>query len=119
MLKTILLLILSHGICNLPIRFALVFDFLIPDSIPNLSYWYVYMMIYTSQYAINFFIYAGSNDQYKKAYLEFWKYLSCHDSKKQDINNKDELRRMSSTITRAFRFLQQISTKSDVHELNS
>ena len=72
MLRTILLLILCHGICNLPMRIALICDFVIQDSKLNLATWYVLVMIYQSQYAINFFIYAGSNEQYRKKFMAYW-----------------------------------------------
>jgi hypothetical protein len=120
MLRTILLLILCHGICNVPMRLALVCNFVIGSgSKLNLATWYLLVMVYQSQYAINFFIYAGSNKQYRKAYSGYWKYLTCSDSKMHDINNKEQLHRMSSTISSAFRFLRQISVSSKIHEVNS
>ena len=61
MLKTILLLILLHGLCNLPLRSASFYNFIFQESNLNLPTEYVLMMIYQSQYAINFFIYAGSS----------------------------------------------------------
>ena len=92
MLKTILLLILSHGICNLPLRFALFYNYIIPGAHLTLRIWYGLMMIYESQFALNFFIYAGSNEQYRKAYLYYWKYLTCQGAKINNVNNSGKAR---------------------------
>ena len=117
MLKTILLLILLHGFCNLPLRAASFYNFISPDSKLTLSTQYVLMIIYQSQYAINFFIYAGSNEQYRKAYLYTWRYLTFQKPLKESntVNEKD-LKRVYSTISNAFRFLRQISTGSKLNE---
>ena len=66
--KVILFLVLSDVVCNSPEILLLPFD--IP---PNLLYFS--FILYNFQYAINVFIYAGSNSQYRKAYIYAWKCL--------------------------------------------
>ena len=116
MLKTILLLILLHGLCNLPLRGTTFYNFIFPESSLTLSTEYVLLMIYQSQYAMNFFIYAGSNEQYRKAYLYAWRYITLQKNVNEtNATNDKELNRIYSTVSSAYRFLRQISTGSKLN----
>ena len=89
MTRTIFLLILSHGICNIPLRFyeGLHFTEAIPETYFSQDIFYVLMIVYQTQFALNFFIYAGSNEQYRKTYLDYWKYLTYRDGRDNKIIN--------------------------------
>ena len=77
MTKTVLFLVSCHLICNIP---CLIIDtvygfaaggFLKRNALQNGLYGIAYMMFY-SQYVINIFIYAISNNQFQKAYMDIW-----------------------------------------------
>ena len=79
MTKTILILIAVHGICNLPM---VVFQGSFANSSLFLQTysegicWHIFMIIYATQFGLNFFIYARSNSQYRQAYIDLWRFLS-------------------------------------------
>ena len=96
--RTILFLILADVLCNLPELF------LIPFSAPN----YIVCLsciINKFQFVINFFIYALSNAQYRKAYLHFWRRSKCQ----EDLNIL--IREYSSKLSKSQRIRKQYSSK--------
>ena len=66
--KVILFLVLSDVICNSPEILLLPFD--VPPNVLYFSF-----ILYNLQYAMNVFIYAVSNSQYRQAYIYAWKCL--------------------------------------------
>ena len=96
--KTILFLILADVLCNLPELF------LIPFSAPNYVV-YLSCIVNKFQFVINFFIYALSNAQYRKAYLHFWTHLKCQ----EDLQVL--MREYSSKFTRSQRQRTEYSSK--------
>ena len=78
MTRTILILLLSHIVCNVPM---LLFQGVYFSTLHlNANTWYVVMIIYESQFSLNFFIYAGSNEQYRLGYRECWNYCICQNN---------------------------------------
>lgn len=78
MTKTILLLVLTNLICTVPPILLLYTELglYIPRNVA-----YLINIVYNTQYAFNLFIYAVKSDQYRKAYLDYWNYLTCHDKR--------------------------------------
>ena len=84
MTRTILLLLVIHGICNLPIAIfqiaASVLEFAniqkegFQEGFQILAY--IFSLAYMAQFGLNFFICIGSNEQYQMAYVTFWRYIT-------------------------------------------
>ena len=74
MTRTILFLISAHGLCNIPMLINQALNFY--EVKINFYLWHLLMIIYVTQPALNFFIYAGSNEQYQLAYIDFWRYIT-------------------------------------------
>ena len=93
MTRTILFLILMHICCNLPvvvynIYYTIQLEIAEEQSfiavlpfIHSSTFYYVMNILYGSQSAINFFIYAFTNEHYKTAYIEFWNHLVCKEKR--------------------------------------
>ena len=79
MTRTILILIGVHFLCNIPMVLIQMPTFSEPSSTSGIGenssmiLWHVVMIIWISQFVLNFFIYARSNEQYQKAYYDLWK----------------------------------------------
>ena len=96
MTRTILFLILMHICCNLPvvvynIYYTIQLEIAEEQSIiavlpfiHSSAFYYVMNILYGSQSAINFFIYAFTNEHYKTAYIEFWNHLVCKEKRWQE-----------------------------------
>ena len=79
MTRTILLLVAIHCICNIPMLICqslFVYDIMSFSDGRNALTWLLLLILYLTQPALNFFIYAGSNDQYRLAYRDFWRYIT-------------------------------------------
>ena len=66
--RMILILLFSYFLCNIPMHLNYVF------SLPR-NFYYVSVLFYSAQYAINFIIYHLSYSQYRKASCYFVKHL--------------------------------------------
>ena len=88
MTRTILLLILVHFICTVPALLiqTLYYMKFIPDSRITQDILIISTWISDSIIALNFFIYAGSNEQYRNAYIYFWKYFPHECCRKNKVN---------------------------------
>ena len=81
MTRTIIILVGVHVFCNLPMVLMQMTSFPEASSTfgmgENLSMilWHIVMIIWISQFVLNFFIYARSNEQYQKAYYDLWKII--------------------------------------------
>ena len=69
MTRTILMLTGVHAICNIPMVVFQMIPFG-PQENTSMIVWHLIMIIWTCQFSVNFFIYAGSNEQYQMAYLD-------------------------------------------------
>ena len=79
MTRTILILVAIHCICNIPMLICqslFVYDIMSFSDGRNALTWLLLLILYLTQPALNFFIYAGSNDQYRLAYRDFWRYIT-------------------------------------------
>ena len=79
MTRTILLLVATHCICNIPMLICqslFFYDIMSFSDGRNTLTWLLLLILYLTQPALNFFIYAGSNDQYRLAYRDFWRYIT-------------------------------------------
>lgn len=100
MIRSILLLILMTGFCNATTLLQTLLDYLwIFGFTRSPALYYLLLNIYQSQFALNFLIYAFKNDQYRKAYLEFWKYLTCQD---KSFNNKGHVEKHTKISQKSF-----------------
>ena len=80
MTQTILILIGVHVFCNIPMVLIQMLSFPGPSSTivserNTMILWHIVMIIWICQFPVNFFIYAGSNEQYQKAYSDLWTML--------------------------------------------
>ena len=47
--------------------------------VPQDNAWAIILfMVYEAQFPLNVYIYLATSDQYKKAFIDYWKYLTCH-----------------------------------------
>ena len=84
--RTILVLLLSHCICNVP---TLLTDTIIYSSFGSLMSWNIvikcifsiFYILFNFQFVINVFIYAGCNTDFQLAYRDFLKFMTCQQSK--------------------------------------
>ena len=80
--KTVLILVLSHSICNVP---TLLIDAVIYSTFGSSVMWNslikylcgVFYILYNFQFIINVFIYAATNKDFQHAYWDFMKYFTC------------------------------------------
>ena len=85
--RTILVLVLSHTLCNVP---TLLIDTVIYSTFGSSITWNVAMkylcgafyILYNIQFIINVFIYAATNKDFQMAYLDFLKWLTCQKIRK-------------------------------------
>ena len=76
MTRTILILIGVHVVCNIPMVLIQVLGNSVQSSSigrredGTIILWHVVMIIWILQFSVNFFIYAGSNEQYQMAYTD-------------------------------------------------
>lgn len=80
--RTILVLVLSHSICNVP---TLIIDTVIYSTFGSSIIWDIVMkylcgvfyILYNFQFIINVFVYAATNKDFQLAYWDFLKWLAC------------------------------------------
>ena len=97
--KTILILVLSHTICNAP---TLIIDTVIYSTFGSSITWNslmqylcgVFYILYNFQFIINVFIYAATNKDFQNAYLDFLKWLTCQRSDQR--NDSTTLSKMNT-----------------------
>ena len=76
MTRTILILIGVHVVCNIPMVLIQVLGNSVQSSSigrredGTIILWHIVMIIWILQFCVNFFIYAGSNEQYQMAYTD-------------------------------------------------
>ena len=115
MTRTILSLIVFHGICSVPFLFYnelyLSSNNIITKNDATGAIYYVLQALYNSQFCLNFVIYAGSNEQYRKAYIGCMKCFFC--SKHQMASKESELNILkggnTSVSSRWSQLMRQIS----------
>ena len=83
MTRTILVLVVSHCVCNIPIIFN---DFIGESGLYMLTgldmaihdcLAYLFYIIMIFQYNFNVYIYGFTNKQFQKSYIHLFKYISC------------------------------------------
>merc|ERR1711879_376742 len=90
--RTIMLLVLINVVCNVPqiilmFSYALTYSSLSKDANSCISDWvYTTGIIYNSQCGLNIFIYAGSNEQYRSAFIYYWKSVVFKERDKMKFN---------------------------------
>ena len=82
MTRTILLLVMSHCICNIPTVFIDTIDGFVKAGFYKWNVVHECMaeilyIIFDFQFLFNLFIYAASNEQFRMAYIDFWNLISC------------------------------------------
>ena len=77
--RMILILVSSFSLCNIPMHLNFIFTF-------SRKFFYISVVLYSSQYATNFIIYHLSNPQYRNASSYFLRYLVAKFSKKRQEN---------------------------------
>ena len=99
MTRTILLLIATHCVCNIPMLICqclFVYDVMSYNDERNVIIWLILLIVYLTQPALNFFIYAGSNEQYRLAYRDYWKYITFREDVVRPPNiTKEETKKTS------------------------
>jgi len=96
MTQTILLLTLVCGCCNMASVINVILNMVIMPLIdPNYyeppACFYIVSSIFEAQFGLNFLIYALKNDQYRSAYIEFWKFAT-------NRNKSIEVQKRSSNV---------------------
>ena len=73
MTRIIVSLLLLSIICNLP---AITFHLVLSKLSNNIYVYHILNMLYETQFAMNFFIYVLTNDNYRNAYKSVWNQLT-------------------------------------------
>jgi hypothetical protein len=123
MTRTILSLILFHGICSVPYLSynALFISDVIRKTNINQDIFYVLQILYHSQFCFNFVIYAGTNEQYQKAYSACLHRKCCFNDKNKIKNSEENFTERKNTFSnRMSIFMRQFSgNQSKTFEVNT
>ena len=105
--KMILLLVFVSGMCNL-ILVVFIGSLAISSLSAEITIYFVTVSVYESQFALNFFIYALKNDDYRKAYRDYWRYLIRRDEGNRNVSvPKDTIRFHNSILPSRLRLIAQ------------